>query len=336
MAETSRRVRITDVAKAAGVSLATVSRVMNGNATVDERLAERVRSTAADLGYSASPLARSLVLGRTQTIAVVVPDLGNPTFQAVLRGISRAAAADGYHVLIADSAEQVAEERVLAEETRRRTDGVILCAPRLAQDELAPLLTRLDPVVVINRGRQDATPVVAADYRHALGGLVEHLYGLGHRRVAFLAGVARSASNAARLAALADARAAHPDLEIVEIPSGVDFDSGAAATDAVLGTGATAVLAFNDLVAMGLLSSLADRGIRVPGDLSVAGFDDIPFARYTSPALTTAAVPAAELGTQAWTALHALLTGADPEPFVSLVPDVVVRESTGPAASRPA
>lgn len=333
MTETPRRVRITDVAKAAGVSLATVSRVMNGNATVDAGLAERVRSTAAALGYTASPLARSLVLGRTQTIAVVVPDLANPTFQAVLRGISRAAAADGYHVLIADSAEQVSEERVLAEETRRRTDGVILCAPRLAQDELGPLLAGLDPVVVINRGRQDATPVVAADYRHALGALVEHLYGLGHRRLAFLAGVARSASNAARLAALADARTAHPDLEIVEVPSGVDFDSGAAAADAVLATAATAVLAFNDLVAMGLLSSLAGRGIRVPDDLSVAGFDDIPFARYTSPALTTAAVPATELGERAWAALHALLTGVDPQPFVSLTPEVVIRASTGPAPS---
>ncbi|TQJ30072.1 LacI family DNA-binding transcriptional regulator [Microbacterium sp. SLBN-146] len=333
MAETSRRVRITDVAKAAGVSLATVSRVMNGNATVDASLAERVRSVAADLGYSASPLARSLVLGRTQTIAVVVPDLANPTFQAILRGISRAAAADGYHVLIADSAEQVAEERVLAEETRRRTDGVILCAPRLAQDELAPLLTLLTPVVVINRGRQDAVPVIAADYRHALGGLVEHLYDLGHRRVAFLAGVARSASNAARLAALDDARATHADLEVVVVPSGVDFDSGAGAVDAVLGTGATAVLAFNDLVAMGLLSSLADRSVRVPDDLSVVGFDDIPFARYTSPALTTAAVPAGELGAQAWAALHALLTGTTPQPFVSLTPEVVVRASTGPAPS---
>lgn len=333
MADPARRVGITDVARAAGVSLSTVSRVMNGNATVDPELAARVRATASELGYTASPLARSLVLGRTQTIAVVVPDLANPTFQAILRGISRAAARDGYHVLIADTAEQVAEERVLAEETRRRTDGVILCAPRMPQDELAALLSTLSPAVVVNRARQDAAPVVAADYRTALGELVEHLYVLGHRRLVYLAGVAGSASNAARLAAIADARVAHDDLEIVELPSGVDFDSGAAAADAVLATGATGVLAFNDLVAMGLLSSLADRGVRVPAQLSIAGFDDIPFARYTSPPLTTAAVPAIELGERAWSALHAQLTGAAAEPFTTLTPELVLRASTAAAAS---
>lgn len=328
MAGPARRVGITDVARAAGVSLSTVSRVMNGNATVDPELAARVRATASDLGYIASPLARSLVLGRTQTVAVVVPDLANPTFQAILRGISRAAARDGYHVLIADSAEQVDEERLLAQETRRRTDGVILCAPRMPQPELATILTALSPVVVVNRSAQDAAPVVAADYRMALGEIVEHLHSLGHRRLVYLAGVAGSASNAARLSALADARAAHPDVEILELPSGVDFDSGAAAADAVLATGATGILAFNDLVAMGLMSSLADRGVRVPEQLSVAGFDDIPFARYTSPPLTTAAVPATELGERAWTALYAQLTGDAPEPFTTMTPRVVLRAST--------
>lgn len=323
--------KITDVARHAGVSLSTVSRVMNDNPTVDPALAERVRAAAAELGYSANPLARSLVLGRTQTVAVVIPDLGNPTFQAILRGLSRAAAVDGYHVLIADSAEQVDEESLLAVATRRRTDGVILCAPRMDQDALDALLPELAPVVVVNRAAQDAAPVVAADYRAALGELAEHLYDLGHRRIAFLAGVARSASNAARLAALADARAAHPDLEIVELASGVDFDSGAAAADAVRATEATAVLAFNDLVAMGLLSALTDRGIRVPADISIAGFDDIPFARYTSPPLTTAAVPATELGEQAWTAMHALLTGGESTPFVTMRPRMILRGSTAAA-----
>ncbi|WP_404434719.1 LacI family transcriptional regulator [Microbacterium lacus] len=333
MPEAPRRVTITDVARTAGVSLSTVSRVMNGNATVDPVLAERVRGVAAELGYSASPLARSLVLGRTSTVAVVIPDLANPTFQGILRGLSRAAAADGFHVLIADSAEQVDEERVLAVETRRRTDGVILCAPRMAQDELAVLLPSLSPVVVVNRAPQAGVPVVNADYRTALRGLAEHLYDLGHRRIVFLAGVARSASNAARLAAIADARAAHSDLTVIELPSGVDFNSGAAAADAVIKTGATAVLAFNDLVAMGLMSTLAGRGVRVPEHVSVAGFDDIPFAAYTSPPLTTAAVPAADLGAQAWAAMHALLTGQTPSPIVTTNPEVVVRGSTAAAAS---
>jgi LacI family transcriptional regulator len=323
-----RPATITQVAEHAGVSLSTVSRVMNDNPTVDPVLAERVRSSALELGYAASPLARSLVLGRTQTIAVVVPDLGNPTFQAVLRGLSRAAASDGYHVLIADSAEQVAEERLLAVETRRRTDGLILCAPRMPADELAALLPLVGPVVLVNRVA-DGVPSIAADYGTALRGLADHLYELGHRRLVYLSGVARSASNAARLAALAGFRSDHPDVELRELESGVDFDSGAAAADAVLATGATGVLAFNDLVAMGLLSALSDRGIRVPDDVSITGFDDIPFARYTSPPLTTASVPAAELGTLAWRAMSAALTGGEASGAVRLAPDVVLRGSTG-------
>ena len=165
---------IADVAARAGVSLATVSRVMNGNASVDQALAERVRAAAEELNYSASPLARSLVLGKTNTVAVVVPDLENPTFHGVLRGLSRAAARDGYHVLIADSAESAREERILAVETRRRCDGLVLCAPRMAEKDLRPLLDELKPVVLVNRDvGSPSTPVVAADYRTALIELLE-------------------------------------------------------------------------------------------------------------------------------------------------------------------
>src|SRR5215207_8774724 len=155
---------IADVARRAGVSLATVSRVMNGNPSVDAALAEKVRAAAEELNYSASPLARSLVLGKTSTIAVVVPDLENPSFHGVLRGLGRAAARDGYHVLIADSAESVAEEKILAVETRRRCDGIVLCAPRMAEADLQPLLEELKPVVLVNRDSGSvSTPVVAAD-----------------------------------------------------------------------------------------------------------------------------------------------------------------------------
>ena len=328
-------VTISDVAARAGVSLATVSRVLNGNATVDPVLAARVRDAAAELSYTANPLARSLVLGRTQTVAVVVPDLGNPTFQAILRGLSRAAAADDYHVLIADSAESVDEERILARETRRRTDGLILCAPRMPGDELRALVAGIAPVVLINREAGDGVPAVRADYRGALGELLAHLYALGHRSLVYLAGVARSVSNSARLDAISRFVAEHPDVVVHELPCGVDFDSGAAAAAAVLQSGATAVLAYNDLVAMGLSSAVQASGCRVPADLSIAGFDGIPFAAYTTPPLTTAAVPAAELGARAWAAMRAVLEGAEPGAPVTLMPEIVVRGSTGPAPRRP-
>ncbi|WP_341996358.1 LacI family transcriptional regulator [Microbacterium sp. LWH7-1.2] len=326
----STHVTIADVAARAGVSLSTVSRALNGNPTVDPALTERVKEAAAELDYTASPVARSLVLGRTQTVAVVVPDLGNPTFQAILRGLSRAAAADDYHVLVADSAESVEEERVLAGTTRRRTDGVILCAPRLPQDELDRLVGGLRPVVLINRAA-GGVPHVRADYRTALGAQLAHLHELGHRRIVFLAGAPGSVANTARLEAIASFVAQNPDTEVAEIPCGVDFEAGAAAGAAVLASGATAALAFNDLVAMGLLSAVQADGCRVPGDLSIVGFDDIPFARYTTPPLTTAAVPASELGVQAWARMRELLEGTEPGHPLIVLPELTIRGTTGPA-----
>jgi LacI family transcriptional regulator len=342
----ARRVGATigDVASQAGVSLSTVSRVMNGSKTVDAALAERVREAAASLGYTASPLARSLVLGTTQTIAVVVPDLGNPTFQGALRGLSDGASEQGYHVLVADSHEQADEERVLALDARRRCDGIVLCAPRMPEEELAALLPLLAPAVVINRvpeplavgnGQEPASvPSVVADYEAGLTGLLQHLYSLGHRNMLYLAGSSQASSNQSRLAAIRDFQASNPDATITTSPCGVGFEDGHGSAQVVVDSGATAVLAFNDLVAMGLLSALGERGIRVPQDVSVTGFDDIPFARYTTPPLTTATIPVEQLGQQAWHRLSALLNGETPERDLSFGPQVVPRGSTGPAPER--
>ncbi|QGU26374.1 LacI family DNA-binding transcriptional regulator [Microbacterium oryzae] len=322
------KLRISDVARHAGVSAATVSRVMNGNPSVDPALAERVQAAAAELGYSASPLARSLALGKTQTVAVLVPDLGNPTFQATLRMFSRTAAGDGYHVLVADSAEVAGDEAALALQARRRTDGILLVAPRMPDDELAALLPQLSPVVLVNRPAGLGAPVVAADYAEGIRQLIAHLRELGHRRILYLAGVTGSASHARRLAAIADARHAHPELEILEAACGTGFADGAAAADEVTRSGATAVLAYNDLVAMGLLSALHERGVTVPADVSVVGFDDIPFAPYTTPPLTTVAVPAEEMGALAWTALRRLLDTQEEAAPVVLAPALALRGST--------
>ncbi|MFE1665337.1 LacI family DNA-binding transcriptional regulator [Microbacterium sp. P02] len=331
MSRPTKGVTISDVAARAGVSLSTVSRVLNDNPTVDPVMADRVRAAAAELNYSANPLARSLVLGRTQTVAVVVPDLGNPTFQGILRGLSRAAAADGYHVLIADSAETVGEESVLAVATRRRTDGIILCAPRMPLDELRALLPQISPVVLVNRAPEAGTPVVAADYAAALREILDHLHAYGHRRYLYLAGTTRSASNAARLRAIAEFGAAHPDVTVDEREAGVDFESGERAAAGLGSTDATAILGFNDLVAMGAMSTLRAAGVRVPEDVSITGFDDIPFARHATPALTTASVPTGELGARAWAAMAALLATGDVAEPLFLRPRLQVRASTGPA-----
>ena len=323
---------IADVAARAGVSLATVSRVMNGNASVDQALADRVRAAAQELHYSASPLARSLVLGKTNTIAVVVPDLGNPTFHGVLRGLSRAAGRDGYHVLIADSAESIADERILAVETRRRCDGIVLCAPRMPEPDLQSLLRELKPVVLVNRdAASPGTPVVAADYRTALSELLDLLYGYGHRSLVYLAGSPQSASNARRLSAVRDFLDDHADAAIQILPCGVSFADGCESAERVLASSATGVLAFNDLVAVGLISALRERGVNVPEQISVVGFDDIPFARYMSPGLTTASVPVTELGEHAWHRMWDLLNQRAAGHSIFLRPRIETRGSAGPA-----
>ena len=327
----SRSQTIADVAARAGVSPATVSRVMNGNPSVDAALAERVRAAVEELNYSASPLARSLVLGKTNTIAVVVPDLANPTFYGVLRGLSRAASHDGYHILIADSAEAIAEERILAVETRRRCDGLVLCAPRMAEADLEQLLEELKPVVLVNReAGSTSTPVIAADYRTGLVELLNLLYGYGHRSLVYLAGAPNSASNARRLEGVRAFLDDHPDTAIQVLRCGVNFADGYDAAERVLASAATGVLAFNDLVGMGLLSSLNERGVNVPERISVAGFDDIPFARYLTPPLTTASVPVTELGEQAWHRMWDLLNERAPGHPIIFRPRIENRGSTGP------
>jgi len=324
----SSRATIDRVAEAAGVSRATVSRVMNGTTTVDPALASRVRDAAQRLDYTPSALARSLALGRTSTVGIVVPDLANPMFQGVLRGLSRAAARDGYRLLVADSAEDPSEEPILAVEARRRCDGLVLCAPRTPAEELRALLPRLSPVVLVNRDVPDA-PSLVVDYRTGIHDLLEHLLDLGHTRIAYLAGPATSASNAERLRALQER--VPDDVDLVELACGAAFEDGHAAVPAVLAADVTAVVAYNDLVAFGALSGLHEQGVDVPGQLSLVGFDDIPFARFTTPPLTTAATPQAELGQQAWQRLEALLRGEQPEANASFRPRLEVRGSTGPA-----
>lgn len=329
----NRRVGITDVAQRAGVSLASVSRVMNGNFSVDPDIAARVRTAAAELNYQPNAVGRSLALGKTDTIGVVVPDLANPTFQGMLRGVSRAAAQDGYRVLIADSSEVSSEESILAGEARRRCDGVVLCAPRMNDAELEALTPSLRPLVLVNRSTADIqTPSLVVDYGQGIQDLAMHLVKLGHTHLAFLSGPERSAGNQARLQGLEKFRTDHPAVTLTVLSGGSSFEAGHGSAEAVLETGATGVLAFNDLVAMGLLSGLHERGVDVPGDISVTGFDDIPFANYTTPPLTTAAVPINDIGEQAWQEMRRLLGDAASEPsHTTFQPEVRPRGSTGPA-----
>lgn len=332
MAKHSGATTIAEVAQQAGVSPATVSRVMNDRFQGEPGVAERVRAAARDLDYSPSHLARSFALGQTNAIAFLVPDLANPAFQAVLSGLSKAAAQDGYRVLVADSVESAEDEPVLAAEIRRRCDALILCAPRMNEDDLVRATTLLGPTVLLSRSSpRVAAPTISADSRAGIAGLAAHLFGLGHRRVAYLEGPDGTA-NENRRRGLADFLETAPDLEVVRIPGGAGSEHGVAAAPAVMAAGVTAVLAFNDLVAIGLVHALVESGVRVPDDISVTGFDDIPFARYMSPSLTTASVPHDLVGALAWNRMQSLISGGTPEHNVVFQPRIEVRRSTAPPA----
>lgn len=334
MSERTRAITIADVAARAGVSQASVSRVLNGKQSVDPGIVRSVQSAIAALGYSPSVTARSLVHGRNDTIAMVVPDLENPLFQGILKGLSRAAASDGYRVLVADTAERVDDEEATALEARQRCDALVLCAPRMPEQQLRRLVERVSPVVVVNRPLPDAAvPIVGVDYVRGIRDLVDHLRALGHRRIAYVSGPATSASNAERLRGVDEATATHTDLRIDVLPGGSRLDDGYAAADAVVGAhadGITAVIAFNDLVALGLLQRLGELGIDVPGEVSVAGFDDVPIARFATPRLTSMSVPRAEMGAQVWVRLRTLIAGDPIEHSVLYRPRLEARDSTGP------
>ena len=313
---------ISDVATAAGVSRATVSRVMNGS-TVDAELTRRVRAAAAELHYRPSVTARSLSLGRTLAVGIVVPDLANPMFQAVLRAVADGAHRHGYSVVVAETAGPGRDEVDIVRSTRARCDAVVVVAPRMPAEVLAEVLDEVDPVVLVNRTVPgSATASVNVDYSQAMHGVVEHLVGLGHRSIAYLSGPGTSPSNVARLDGIGRAQVALRDVGFFTLACGATVAEGYAIAHAALATQATAVVAYNDQVAFGLLGHLHELGVDVPGTLSVVGFDDIELARYATPSLTTVHVPYEQIGARAWERLHARITG-EPEPVPAA--DVVVQ-----------
>lgn len=327
-----RTATIGRVAEAAGVSRATVSRVMNGSPTVAPDLAARVRAAAEALDYQPSLVARSLALGRTSTVSLIIPDMSNPMFQDVLRGLSNAAAAQGYRLLVAESHEDADEESILAVEARRRSDGLVLASPRLPERRLRELGQRLAPLVLLNRevpGSELSS--LSVDSAAGIREIMTHLLGLGHRHLVYLSGPAASVPNRERLAALRTAAADDPGFRLTEIACGSTFDDGHAVADAIVQTRATAAVAFNDMVAFGALSGLHELGVTVPGGVSLTGFDDVPFARYATPPLTTASIPKNELGAQAWGRLWALMNGEPAGHNIRFQPRLLVRDSTGPA-----
>lgn len=324
-----RRPTIQQVAAAAGVSIATVSRVMSGRGTVHAELATRVHEAAERLGYRPSAAAQGLATGRSRAVGIIVPNLANPYFNDLVRAITIAAAADGYHTLIADADEDPAEEVELSRNLARGTDVLVLVSPRMPAADLEGLEGLAHGVVLVNREAGGvAMPSVAVDNVGAVLELAGHLATLGHRHVVYLAGPPSSWQAGERVRAIGQAAAF--GLRSTVLEAGGTLEAGYAAAGDALATGATAIACFNDLVALGVLARLDELGVAVPGDVSLTGFDDIPFARYSRPRLTTAATPQRDLGRAAWELAAQVIRRERPPQLPPLAAPLVVRGSTAP------
>lgn len=330
-------VTVHDVARQAGVSIATVSRALNGRSRISVPTRDRVLEVARSLGYQPNDLARSLTGMATQTIALLLPDITNPFFPELVKGIQDLADERGHLLLLCHTAGDSAKVRAdLTLLRRKQVDGILLAADALAGEGIAAAIGEVPTVVLGPRIQGLPSDQVVVDDRAGARLAVEHLLSLGHRRIAHLAGPPGGVSSRDRRLGWADAlRAAGiaPDRRLVVRGDHLE-DGGLAAGRTLLdrGTRFTAVFAANDLSAVGLLRGLTEAGLHVPADVSVIGFDGIHLTAYTAPALTTVAQPIYQLGRTAAELLLDRLTTTEPGPprTVALDTTLVVRNSTAP------
>lgn len=326
-------VTIRDVARASGVHVSTVSRTFSAPHLVNPETRDRVLASAEELGYRPNRAARALITGRTHNLGLIVADIANPFFPPLIKAAESQARLRDYHVFIADTNEDPVVEAEVVQALAKQVDGILLCSPRMSND-LIEQSRRVVPLVVVNR-LVDSIPSVVMDVGQGARRAMEHLVELGHKQIALLAGPRGSwTSREIRRAAAATARGAGATLQVLG-PNQPTQDAGSAAAEQVRRAGVTAVLAYNDLLAFGLLDGLERLGVNVPGELSVVGIDDT-LARYARPRLTTVATPAAAAGRAA---VDMLLQHDDDRRTtaqVTLQTELVVRASTGPAPHRPA
>jgi LacI family transcriptional regulator len=336
-----RKVTLRDVAARAGVHVSTASRALDtaGESRIGTATAERVRSAAAELGYSRDLLAASLKRGVTKTVGVVIANLDNPYNARVIRGIARVLEADDFVPLVAESGDSRERlERLLTHLMQRRVDAVITSAVHIDGAEMLDRVLGGVPVVLAGRGLPD-TDHNTVRHDDVTGGALaaRHLASLGHRWVAQVAGPLDVDAFIRRAEGFSGA-AAEAGMEEIGAPAPGSvtstFVEGRRLMGALLDAPIrpTAIFAPSDVMAVGALDAIGGRGLRCPEDVSVVGYNDIPMSRYTAPPLTTIETPAEELGAEA--ARMALATIAEPGvrgQSIVLPARLIVRRSTGPA-----
>jgi|WetSurMetagenome_2_1015567.scaffolds.fasta_scaffold49274_2 LacI family transcriptional regulator len=333
---------LAEVARQAGVSSSTVSRVLNNTAPVSEDVRRQVLLASAELGYRHVPH-RSVKTPPTSSIALLIPDILNPFFAEIVRGVQDESA-DEYMPLLMDTAEDLQREkqyfRLLSTQS---VCGVIVGGSRIAAEELAAAISHQQiPMVVLNRPvRHPHVACLMVDFEVATYRATCHLLSLNHTRIAYLAGPSQSEASQARRRgverALSEANLHFPpELCPVSFPG---VDGGFQAMSALLALPAaerpTAVVAYNDLMALGALHAIRVHRLRVPEDISVIGIDDISMAAHTNPPLTTIAQPKYRMGRVAMRILRQMMQGQPPpeDGYTLMESPLIVRESTGPAPS---
>lgn len=316
---------IRDVAREAGVSIAAVSYALNGGGTIGDEMRQRVLEVAERLGYRANHSARAVRTGRSMTLGLLVPDLNNPYYPALAQSFERSARQQGYTVMLIDTAGEIAEEVLgIRRLEQHGVDGIVWCQTA-AHDTLSPLDISI-PVVIIG------TPIAGVDNvttKDIDGGAIlgRHLIDMGHRRIGMLTASAIADSKYDRRNGFVEATRATVDIVWEEkVPFAIDLPESARA--ALARRDVTAVMCGNDLIAVGVLRAARQLGIGVPDELSVVGFDDIPWAGIVEPPLTTIRQPVGEMAEAALTLLLGRFAEPDrPAHHLKVGVDLVVRES---------
>lgn len=321
---------IAKVAEAAGVSAATVSRTFSRPHMISAATRERVQRAAQELGWRPNPMARALITGQTGNVGLVVPDIANPFFPPLIKAAQQVAWTQGFCLFLGHGEEDPEHERSMVGKLSDQVDGLLLVSSRLPTRALADV-ARKRRVVVVNRV-VPGVPAVLIDSASGLSDAVDHLADQGHTKIGYVAGPTVSWSNEQRGRAIRRrAKARGLTLEVVG-PIVPGFETGYGQVRSLLAAGVSAVMAYDDLTAMGILAGLSEAGVSVPEEMSVVGCDDV-VPVVSRPALTTVSAPCAQAGR---TAMSLLLDAGQPGEVDSLATvtlggQLVVRETTGPA-----
>lgn len=328
---------IRDVARRAEVSVASVSRVLNGAGPVTEATRLRVMEAVEALAYVPHSGARSLSTSRTQTVGVILPDLFGEFFSELIRGMDVAARAHGYHLIVSSSHDDAEEASAAIRSMRGRVDGMIVLSPHLDAANLAANLAGRTPVLLMNGVSADTQrPSIVVDNHGGAIAAVEHLYGLGRRRIVHIGGPVGNREAHARREGYVAAMAAR-GLEPHTVAGAFTQDSGHQAMRRLLASGERpdAVFAGNDMMGVGALIALHEAGVPCPEDVAVVGFDDVPIAALMRPSLTTLRINIAETGRRALERLVGLVDGGgQADPACEIVrPVLIVRRSSDPKST---